>query len=148
MQTKQDNSFGVIPLQQVAGLWQVFLINQYGSTGDTFWTFPKGHPEAGETAIETAQRELLEETGIALEHLNPAPTYVQSYSFTHKDVYIEKTVTYYVGFPATLDFKIQEEEIKEAGWFSLTQATEQLTHESTRKILAQVIEDILQDGRT
>lgn len=37
------------------------------------WTFPKGHIEAGETLEQTAEREVLEETGVAARVVAPLP---------------------------------------------------------------------------
>ena len=43
---------------------------------ETLWFFPKGHVEEGETPEETAEREILEETGIQnLELLDTLGTY-------------------------------------------------------------------------
>jgi len=40
---------------------QVLLVNQRG----TSWSLPKGHVEAGENPLQTAQREIREESGVA-----------------------------------------------------------------------------------
>lgn len=47
---------------------QVLLICQKTpNCGPPFWTFPKGHPEPGDaTLLDTARRELFEETGIVV----------------------------------------------------------------------------------
>jgi len=39
---------------------QILLVNQRG----TSWSLPKGHVEAGEDPLETAQREIMEESGV------------------------------------------------------------------------------------
>lgn len=36
---------------------------------DGFWSFPKGHMEAGESEEETARREIMEETGLRVSFL-------------------------------------------------------------------------------
>ena len=40
---------------------------------DATWTFPKGHLEVGERPVDTALREVLEETGIAAQELDWLP---------------------------------------------------------------------------
>jgi diadenosine hexaphosphate hydrolase (ATP-forming) len=47
------------------------LLVRYRAGG---WTFPKGHIEAGETLEQTAEREVLEETGVAAWVVAPLST--------------------------------------------------------------------------
>src|SRR5581483_11057599 len=54
------------------------------------WIFPKGHIEPGESAAETAVRELQEETGIAGEVIRPIGT------STFKSGRDEVEVTYFL----------------------------------------------------
>lgn len=49
---------------------EVLLVRYRGGV----WTFPKGHIEAGETLEQTAEREVLEETGVAAQVVVPLPT--------------------------------------------------------------------------
>ncbi len=139
MKPKQDTSYGVVPFTKIAGEWKVFLIYQYGSAGDIFWTFPKGHPEADETPEESAKRELLEETGLIITELKTEFPLIQAYQFKHDGELIDKTVTYFVGVATTSEFMLQADEVREAGWFTLAQASEQLTHGSAKEILTQAI---------
>jgi 8-oxo-dGTP pyrophosphatase MutT (NUDIX family) len=139
MQTKDDISYGVIPLfQKDDGTWNVFLIHQYGHAGDIYWTFPKGHPEASETGEEAARRELLEETGITLASLDTSKPYTQTYNFPYKGVLINKTVVYYVGIASSLAYAIQEDEVQNAGWYSFEAALPRLTHDRAREMLTEV----------
>ncbi len=143
MQTKDDISYGVIPLIKIdAGEWNVFLIHQYGHAGDIYWTFPKGHPEEGETGEEAGRRELFEETGITLASLDTTKPYKQTYSFPYKDILINKTVVYYVGIANTSAYTIQETEVQDAGWYSIEDALVKLTHEPAKKMLKEVCTDL------
>lgn len=135
MQNKNDISYGVIPFYNDGEEWQVFLIYQYGSTGDIFWTFPKGHPEPDEEPEAAAMRELTEETGLVLAALVDDITVSQSYSFQHDDLLINKHVTYYVGVVEQPDCTLQADEVKDAGWFSVAEATERLTYDSAKRLL-------------
>ena len=136
MKTKHDFSYGVVPFLKEADGWKVFLIYQYGSDGDIFWTFPKGHPEEGELPEEAAKREFFEETGLPLNELRSDLSFEQTYSFKYKDTQIDKTVIYYLGLVGNKNFTLQEDEVKDAGWFDLEEAKEKLTHDSARDVLA------------
>ena len=57
-------SCGVLPWRRHNGVKEYLIVfEQYSQC----WSLPKGHMEAGETEVETAQRELLEETGLTAE---------------------------------------------------------------------------------
>lgn len=57
-------SCGVLPYRVVNGQREYLLVFEQFSQ---CWSLPKGHMEAGEIEIETAQRELFEETGLTVE---------------------------------------------------------------------------------
>jgi 8-oxo-dGTP diphosphatase len=54
-------SYGGVVINQDG---QVLLREPAGHFGGYVWTFPKGEPNAGETAEQTALREVFEETGV------------------------------------------------------------------------------------
>jgi 8-oxo-dGTP pyrophosphatase MutT (NUDIX family) len=60
MSTIHRRSFGIIPIAFPAAEPPLFLILRAYRN----WDFPKGGAEPGETPLETARRELAEETGI------------------------------------------------------------------------------------
>ena len=142
METMKDSSYGVIPVLQEGAQWKVFLIHQYGSAGDVYWTFPKGHKEEGETQEEAALRELLEETGITPDEVVTTKEYVQAYTFKYEDMLIEKQVIYYLGIVKEPTFTIQEDEVKDAGWFSFEEASAKLSFEHARTMLKDVESDL------
>lgn len=106
-----------------------------------YWTFPKGHPEKGETPEESARRELHEETGIALKSLDVKNPYTQTYSFRHEETMVHKTVVYYVGEAQGELFTIQEDEVKEAKWLSCEEALDCLSYEPAKIMFRQVMDD-------
>ena len=142
MRTKDDISYGVIPLLKDSSGWKVFLIHQYGLKGDIYWTFPKGHPEEGETREQSALRELYEETGLTPKNLLTDVTYEQSYSFPYEGTRIDKKVLYYAGIIEFPEFSIQPEEVKEAGWFTFTDACAKLSHDRAKVMLTQIKSDL------
>ena len=56
-------SCGVLPYRIVDGQREYLIVFEQFSQ---CWSFPKGHMEAGETEIQTALRELIEETGLTV----------------------------------------------------------------------------------
>jgi 8-oxo-dGTP pyrophosphatase MutT (NUDIX family) len=112
MEAVFDYSYGVIPLWQEAEHPQVLLVQHNGG----HWSFPKGHPEAGETPVQTAKRELAEETGVVNLTLGETPSFKQQYTFSRNGTLHHKTVIY---FPALLhegDVSVDPEEIYQHQW--------------------------------
>ena len=139
METRLDESFGVIPVFMVGkGKFEIFLINQHNRSGGTFWGFPKGHPEKGETGEQAALRELKEETGISLESLNTVHPFIQHYSFLDGNEMVNKTVTYYVGTSSDKGFSLDPKEVADARWCELQSAKILVTHDNNRELLDQV----------
>ena len=134
----EEISYGVIPLLHKEGNVSVFLIHQYGRSNDVFWTFPKGHPETGESPEQTAVRELFEETGLRIERLQTEKTFSHKFTFTYKGSLTHKTVVYFIGLVSSEAFSLQAEEIEGAGWFTLSDALEKISYPDTRNILLQV----------
>lgn len=69
--------------------------------------FPKGHVEYGESEIDTARREVFEETGLKI---NIDPKTRQEYTYTTKTGIIKNCVYFYSEFKEEL-IKLQSEEI-------------------------------------
>lgn len=84
----QDYSFGIIPLRNVDGQWQSFIVQQTNS----YWSFPKGHAEGDESAQQTAERELFEETGLKVTHYYSVEPLLVMYR-SHAALIYQKEVT-------------------------------------------------------
>ena len=139
MKEKTDVSFGIVPVRKTGDGWEVLLINQYSKIGNnTYWVFPKGHAEGSESALETARRELKEETGLEAKQIIESPTFSLQYSFNYDGELIKKTVTFYIGIIEEMELKIDEAEVKEAQWCSLERAMERLDYRDTKDLFFQV----------
>jgi len=90
------------------------------------WGFPKGTPEGSETPMQTAIRELQEETGIEEKdiRIQNETVFIQQYSFEKDGVTYDKTNTYYAGFVTDMTIGNNLDEITEARWVSIDQAKE------------------------
>lgn len=95
------------------------------------WGFPKGHVEPGETNEETAIREVFEETGL---NIKIVPDFVKKSEYTIQGK-IEKSVSIFLAETEEIDYKIQEEEIEECGWFLYNDALKTLNYENDKIIL-------------
>ncbi|MEM1207934.1 MAG: NUDIX domain-containing protein [Planctomycetota bacterium] len=138
-----DASFGVIPVDGSDPASPRFLLVKHHAG---HWAFPKGHAEAGESAEQTAQRELLEETGLTVTHLVRDPAtgkaveLIERYSFTdRKGRTIDKTVTFFVGLVDALEASPQDEEIAELAWLTADEASERMTFDEGKRVLAEAM---------
>lgn len=141
MQIKEDKSFGVVPVWWDGGQWKVLVIHQisYRGKNDTFWIFPKGHAEDGETPEVAAKRELAEETGVVTCRLESENTFSMHYSFRHEGMMIDKTVLYFIGYCDNQHTEVtQPHEVKEVKWVTFTEAKELLAHKNSKDILEAV----------
>ena len=131
----KDHSFGIVPLRCTQGIWEVFLIqHQKGH-----WSMPKGHPEGNESPIETAKRELFEETGLIVKRLISDTPLVEQYQFLNKNNIIDKTVDYFVA-EVTGQEVLQLEELKNGCWLTLQQSLEKVSFSEARGILERTIQ--------
>ena len=128
-------SCGVIPVYIDENNKTYFLLVQgYGN----FWGFPKGHKKKGESHKETAERELLEETGISCTEYLGNTIFTERYRIPRrKGEDIIKKVLYFVGTVSNTEVKRQTTELKAHGWFSLDGAKKKLL-DNRIKILEKV----------
>ena len=126
---RREKSCGVVAYKTVDNVNYYLLIKAFnGDTG-----FPKGHVEAGESEIETAIRELKEETNVEVEII-PGFRREMEYVIPSKKN-VSKTVVYFLG-KCTNDHIIpQRSEISEARFVAYDEALEIITFEDSRRIL-------------
>lgn len=101
-------------------------------------SFPKGHVESEETEEETAIREVLEETNVKIE-INSNYRYVSEYSPREG---VKKTVVYFLGKKISGIIHEQEIEIKKAIWVNKYKVLDYLTHDDTKEIYQQLLNDL------
>ena len=123
-----EKSCGAIVYRRFHGNIEILLIKHVNSG---HWSFPKGHVEGDETELETARREIKEETGLDVI-LDQTFRETVSYS-PRRDT--QKIVVYFLALARNYDFVPQEEEIAEIRWVDIVRATRMLTYENDKTIV-------------
>jgi 8-oxo-dGTP pyrophosphatase MutT (NUDIX family) len=129
----RDKSYGIIPLRKRGEDFETLLVQLHAG----HWGFPKGHAEDGETDKEAAARELFEETSLTVVEFLPFKGVSESYVFRYQGDLIYKDVFYFL---ALVEGKLhtQKEEIKDAKWFPLSEAAENMTFKEGKKIAEKI----------
>lgn len=102
------------------------------------WDFPKGHMEIGENEYQTAIREVKEETNIDID-IYKENRYTINYSPKEN---VDKTVVFFLARSKTNDFKKQECEIANIGWFKYDDALNILTYDIAKELLKKSYNDL------
>ena len=131
-----DFSFGLVPIfQKTKNIDDTYflLIEQTGG----FWSLPKGHPEKNESEseIETATRELLEETGIVPIKIIDDINSVEEYTWNDYGTIVDKTVKFFPCFCADFFVQIDNKEISDAKWLKYQEALDLITYKETKQVL-------------
>ena len=95
------------------------------------YSFTKGHVENNETEVETALREIKEETNLDVK-LDTGFREINTYSPRLGSI---KDVIYFIATPTSDDLKIQEHEIIEALWLNYEDSLKTITNDSDKEIL-------------
>ena len=109
-----------------------------GRSAEGLWVLPKGMSEPGEHLLQTARREVREETGLEVEVV--CPVRELEYSFVSHGVRIRKLVWHYLLRPVGGDTALHDPEYDLVCWFDLGDALERLTHLNERNVLARAAE--------
>lgn len=102
------------------------------SATSNFWGFPKGHVEGQETDIETAVREIREETQL---HVTVDPTFHADLDYDMQNGHHKHVVLYTAQVPADVTITRQVEEISDFGWFDFATAHERLSYPNLQALL-------------
>jgi 8-oxo-dGTP pyrophosphatase MutT (NUDIX family)/RimJ/RimL family protein N-acetyltransferase len=123
-----EKSCGAVINRNKYGMKEFLLVK---SKDDEHWGFPKGHMEENENEVDTALREVYEETGLDIKIMDKFR--VETEYFV--SAYVLKKVIYFIGIPKDTKVKIQTEEIGDYKWLSYEEAMKVLTYESSKTVL-------------
>ena len=112
---------------------KVLLIKQ----NEGHWGFPKGHVEENETEIETATREVKEETNLNVE-VNSNKRYTTEYVTNAGKI---KQVVFFIAKCICGEIKAQECEVSEIRWVRFEEAIKLITYDNTRELFEKAINE-------
>ncbi len=110
-----------------------FLLLHYPTRGKGHWDFPKGHVEEGEDEVETALREIKEETGLVVEIVFGFRDEIK-YHFRDKNLLVEKTVVYFLAVTESENVNLSYEH-DDYAWLEYDEAVNRITYKSSRDVL-------------
>lgn len=124
-----EKSCGAIVYRKFHGNTEILLIRHIKSG---YWSFPKGHTENGESEVETAMREIKEETGLDV-YVDTGFRETVTFSPRRETT---KTVVYFVARAKNYNYTPQEEEISDIRWVEIDKAPHQLTYDNDKLIVS------------
>ncbi len=118
--------------------WLLLQASKHGE-----WGFPKGHQDAGETVVQTALRECVEECGIALVEID-GPGLELLYPLPDGR---QKRVVYFPAITCTTQVQLSDEHTA-AAWLNAAQVTARLPHVNLRALFHSVASSFSADQAT
>jgi len=101
---KMEKAAGFVTFVRDNGSFKVLLLDH-----GTHISHPKGHIEKNETKLETANRELKEETNLSMESHSPLPVHKNKYTIKKRSRDIKKIVYLYAGIANPGEIIISDE---------------------------------------
>ena len=135
---RHEKSCGAVVFSQFDGAWHVLLIrHEHGR----HISFPKGHVEAGESERQTAEREILEETGVRVS----VDTGFRAENRYMARPDVEKLVVFFIAVAEEQTPIAQEGEVAVAEWVEAGEAAGRLTYEQDGRILRRAQKYLLKE---
>lgn len=110
-----------------------FLILQHNNKIGS-WSYPKGHMDEGESPIQTAVREVFEESGIKDIKILDYPMIKEEYYPFNRPQTL-KNVFYFIGEVYNKDVTVQKSEIQNYKWATFEEAMETFQYKSRKEVL-------------
>lgn len=125
----REKSCGALVFRKNDGKTELLLI-KHRCGGH--WSFPKGHVESGENELQTALREIKEETGLDVSLMDGFRQSVEYFPKPH----VKKQVVYFLGTPEGDDtVRKQEEEISEYRWCRLDDVDKMVSFKNDKRLV-------------
>lgn len=121
-------SCGAVIYRRSQGRVQYLLLKHLNGN---HWSLAKGHTEAGESEVQTALREVDEETGLSVK-LKPGFRETIRYS---PAAGVEKTVVFFLAKARGKKIRLQKSEIVNSAWLELEDSLKLISHKDTAEVL-------------
>lgn len=121
----------------------VVVPERRAADGRRVLALPKGHVEPGESPEQAAKREVREEGGVEAELIEPVGDV--RYWYSREGRSIPKRVSFYLFRYISGDVADHDDEIEEARWIDLHQASGSLSYSGEREMVARVASKLGRD---
>jgi 8-oxo-dGTP pyrophosphatase MutT (NUDIX family) len=132
----QERSAGGVVVRD-GGEVIVIVPTRRAADGSKVLCLPKGHLDAGETALQAAQREVREETGVQADLLQDLGEV--RYWYRRDGRAVPKSVVFFLFRYLSGDTADHDDEVEEARWMSLREAHKALSYEGGREMVARAL---------
>lgn len=137
---RRAESFGGAVIRTTESGPEVALIRTRNLKGRRVWTLPKGTAEGGEAPETTALREVLEETGIEAQIIEPLEDITYWFVVASEQARYRKTVHYFLMRAVGGDIARHDEEVDEVSFVPVREAARLVTYPTDRKVLKRLEE--------
>jgi 8-oxo-dGTP pyrophosphatase MutT (NUDIX family) len=130
----REKSCGVVPFRK-EDTKVLYLVISSALTRREHWEFPKGGVEEGERELDTALRELMEETGVTDVTILRGFREPIHYIYRRPEGLVSKQVVYFLGQVNDPRVVLREVEAKDYRWATYDEAKKLLRHANARSLL-------------
>jgi 8-oxo-dGTP pyrophosphatase MutT (NUDIX family) len=138
VKTAHQTSAGGVVVRSGEGGPEVLLASRRTRRGDLVWGLPKGLVEEGESAEDTALREVREETGYEARMRQPLGDV--SYWFVWEGTRIRKTVHFFLMDDAGAEPGERDAEMEDVTWFPIEEAVRTAGFDSEKDMIRRAAE--------
>ncbi|MBI2173531.1 MAG: NUDIX domain-containing protein [Candidatus Aenigmarchaeota archaeon] len=132
---KEKSVGGIVFRKEGRKILYLLLLYERKSDGlRTYWDFPKGHQEKGESEEETLAREVAEETSIKDISVARGFRHTVKYFFRRDGKTVQKEVAFYLCKTVQKDVKISSEH-KDSAWLDYDGAMKKLAFDNSKGLL-------------
>jgi 8-oxo-dGTP pyrophosphatase MutT (NUDIX family) len=139
---RRAESYGGVVVRTSDPEPEVVLIRTKNLKGKDAWALPKGGREEDESPEAAAVREVLEETGIEAEIVEPLEDITYWFIWPPEQVRYRKTVHLYLMRAVGGDTSMHDDEVEEVRFVPLSQAERKVTYRTDRKVLQTAIDRV------
>lgn len=139
---REPTAGGIIFRRNKKGEVEILLIQDAKNR----WTIPKGHIEEGETAKQTAQREIKEETGLQKMKVLGWLGKINFRYRRQQSLVLMTTQIFLIKGEGNTDKLKKEEWMNGIGWFPANDALEKIEYEDIGKLMLLGLKKIRESG--